>query len=87
MTSPIRPAWRGWATWAALTLAALLLEEVCARWLGARDPIALASRGHWPAPATAGFALAVARAFALFGAPGWAVWLAVRTLLGRHRGP
>jgi hypothetical protein len=80
-----RVARRTWITCAVLTAVAWGLHVACASWLGARDPIALASRGQWIAPATVALVLASSRAFLLFVAPGWWLWLAVRTLASRLR--
>jgi hypothetical protein len=72
---------RAWILCAALTSVALVLHLACASWLAARDPLALAARGHWVVPALAAGSLGAARAFLLFAAPGWWLWLLVRAVL------
>jgi hypothetical protein len=80
---------------AFVTTAALVLHVACAQWLAANDPFAVAFGRHSSAsaPGASGQAavmaslgvLALVRVFLLFAAPGWWLWLAVRTLFGRRR--
>jgi len=73
---------RAWVACSVVTLVALGVHVLSSSWLGARDPIALATSGHVVSVVIVAGALFVARA-ALLVAPGLWLWLAVRRLIDR----
>jgi hypothetical protein len=72
--------------WAVAVAAALVLSSLCGRLLAERDIVSAVLSAREPQLVLAALALVLCRLFLYLLAPGWALYIALRTLLERRAG-
>lgn len=73
--------------WAVCVGVALIVHTACGRFLASRDIFASLLGARDPGPAFCAALLVPARLFLYLLAPGWALYIAVRTVIERSRRP